>query len=111
MIHLQQIATPDFDIVAGLCYALARNFKSNIGKGMSFVPPVSFQGGVASNVGMRKALTDVLDLNGKQLVIPKHFASMGAIGAVLITMEQPQKMVPFMGLEGLQNYLETHNEV
>ena len=33
MIHLQQIATPDYDIVAGLCYALARNFKSNIGKG------------------------------------------------------------------------------
>jgi len=27
MIHLQQIATPDFDIVAGLCYALARSFK------------------------------------------------------------------------------------
>ena len=45
MIHLQQIATPDYDIVAGLCYALARNFKSNIGKGKTFVKPVSFQGG------------------------------------------------------------------
>jgi len=33
MIHLQQIATPDYEIVAGLCYALARNFKSNIAKG------------------------------------------------------------------------------
>jgi len=43
MIHLQQIATPDYDIVAGLCYALARNFKSNIGKGKIFVKPVSFQ--------------------------------------------------------------------
>jgi predicted CoA-substrate-specific enzyme activase len=43
MIHLQQIATPDYDIVAGLCYALARNFKSNIGKGKTFVKPVSFQ--------------------------------------------------------------------
>jgi activator of 2-hydroxyglutaryl-CoA dehydratase len=47
MIHLQQIATPDYDIVAGLCYALARNFKSNIAKGKAFVKPISFQGGVA----------------------------------------------------------------
>ncbi|MEK7678792.1 MAG: BadF/BadG/BcrA/BcrD ATPase family protein, partial [Deltaproteobacteria bacterium] len=28
MIHLQQAATADYDIVAGLCYAVARNFKS-----------------------------------------------------------------------------------
>ncbi|MGA1864912.1 MAG: BadF/BadG/BcrA/BcrD ATPase family protein, partial [bacterium] len=27
MIHLQQQATPDYDIVAGLCYAMARNVK------------------------------------------------------------------------------------
>jgi activator of 2-hydroxyglutaryl-CoA dehydratase len=33
MIHLQQIATPDYDIVAGLCYAMARNFKGSIAKG------------------------------------------------------------------------------
>jgi activator of 2-hydroxyglutaryl-CoA dehydratase len=33
MIHLQQIATPDFELVAGLCYALARNFKGSIAKG------------------------------------------------------------------------------
>ena len=35
MIHLQQEGTPVHDIVAGLCYAMARNFKSNIGKGKS----------------------------------------------------------------------------
>ena len=29
MIHLQQIATPVCDIVAGLCYAVARNFKTD----------------------------------------------------------------------------------
>ena len=55
MIHLQQGATPDYDIVAGLCYALARNFRSNIGKGKNFLHPISFQGGVAANSGMRKA--------------------------------------------------------
>ena len=30
MIHLQQRGTPVYDIVAGLCHAVARNFKSNI---------------------------------------------------------------------------------
>ncbi|MDY7032995.1 MAG: acyl-CoA dehydratase activase [Thermodesulfobacteriota bacterium] len=110
MIHLQQSATPDFDIVAGLCYALARNFKSNIGKGKTFVPPVSFQGGVAANVGMRKAFTDVLNFNGEELVIPKHFASMGAIGAVFITMEDPNTRVPFLGLKKLFTYMETHKD-
>ena len=87
MIHLQQGATPDYDIVAGLCYALARNFKSNIGKGKNFIRPVSFQGGVAANAGMRKAFFDVLELKEEELIIPKHFASMGAIGAAFLTME------------------------
>ncbi|MCK5553804.1 MAG: CoA activase, partial [Deltaproteobacteria bacterium] len=62
MIHLQQIATPDYDIVAGLCFALARNFKSNIASGRTFVKPVSFQGGVAANLGMRRAFLEVLEL-------------------------------------------------
>ena len=51
MIHLQQIATPDYDIVAGLCYAVARNFKATIGKGKEFKKPVAFQGGVAAMPG------------------------------------------------------------
>jgi len=33
MIHLQQIATPVEDIVAGLCFAVARNFKGSIARG------------------------------------------------------------------------------
>ena len=90
MIHLQQIATPDYDIVAGLCYALARNFKSNIGKGKTFVKPISFQGGVAANVGMRRAFLEVLELSEGELIIPKYFASMGAIGAILVTQESKE---------------------
>ena len=35
MIHLQQIATPVHDIVAGLCFAVARNFISSLGRGKS----------------------------------------------------------------------------
>ncbi len=111
MIHLQQIATPDYDIVAGLCYALARNFKSNIGKGKTFLKPVSFQGGVAANVGMRKAFQDVLELSDGELIIPKHFASMGAIGAILVSREShPAQKLGRLDLAPLRDYLLHHHE-
>jgi predicted CoA-substrate-specific enzyme activase len=84
MIHLQQIATPDYDIVAGLCYAVARNFKATIGKGKNFKRPVAFQGGVAANPAVRKAFKDVLELSDSEYVVPEHFASMGALGAVFL---------------------------
>ncbi len=109
MIHLQQIATPDYDIVAGLCYALARNFKSNIGKGRAFVKPISFQGGVAANAGMRRAFLDVLELEEKDLIIPKYFAFMGAFGAVLVGRDKGIER-PFQGLERLENHLACHQE-
>jgi len=110
MIHLQQIATPDYDIVAGLCYALARNFKSNIGKGKVFVKPIAFQGGVAANVGMRRAFRDVLELSDGELIIPAHYASMGAIGAVLVTQEDAAKKKGWIGLNRLDQYLLEHQE-
>ncbi len=110
MIHLQQIATPDYDIVAGLCYALARNFKSNIGKGKMFVKPISFQGGVAANAGMRKAFLDVLELSDGELIVPNHFASMGAIGAVLVALEDKKSKEEWLGLNRLNQYLQDHRE-
>ncbi|MFP4499256.1 MAG: acyl-CoA dehydratase activase, partial [Vulcanimicrobiota bacterium] len=55
MIHLQQEATPVYDIVAGLCFAVARNFVSSIARGKKFSTPVAFHGGVASNSGMIRA--------------------------------------------------------
>ena len=109
MIHLQQGATPDYDIVAGLCYALARNFKSNIGKGKNIIRPVAFQGGVAANAGMRKAFFDVLELKEGELIIPKHFASMGAIGAAFLTLEKPEKWKKFGGLDRLREYVSQPN--
>jgi predicted CoA-substrate-specific enzyme activase len=110
MIHLQQIATPDYDIVAGLCYALARNFKSNIGKGKKFVKPISFQGGVAANVGMRKAFLDVLELSDGELIVPNHFASMGAIGAILVSQQDAGSRREWNGLSRLNQYLKDHRE-
>ncbi|MHB8996544.1 MAG: acyl-CoA dehydratase activase [Armatimonadota bacterium] len=85
MIHLQQKATPLRDIVAGLCYALVRNFKSTVGSAAKIVPPVAFQGGVAANAGIVKAMGEVLEVDEGQLIIPEHFGCMGAYGAILST--------------------------
>ncbi len=79
MIHLQQIATPVADIAAGLCFAVARNFKGSIAKGRILEKPVSFQGGVAANKGMGRAFMEIFAID--DLFIPKEFALMGAIGA------------------------------
>ncbi len=111
MIHLQQIATPDYDIVAGLCYAMARNFKSNVGKGKDFAKPIILQGGVAANLGMRKAFREVLEVSDGELIIPTHFASMGAIGAIFVTIENKEsKHVNALNLAPLYQYLKEHQE-
>ncbi len=110
MIHLQQVATPDYDIVAGLCYAVARNFKATIGKGKEFITPVSFQGGVASNPAVRKAFKDVLELEDKDFVIPERFASMGALGTLLYAMEKQKGVGEFKGVGPLSDYLGSGRE-
>lgn len=108
MIHLQQEGTPVHDIVAGLCYAMARNFKSNIGKGKEFFRPIVFQGGVAANVGMVKAFEDVLELKPGELVIPKYFNVMGAIGTVFTLMDKGIHS-PFRGLKEVEEYLRSRS--
>jgi predicted CoA-substrate-specific enzyme activase len=108
MIHLQQEATPDYDIVAGLCFAMARNFKSNIAKGKQFKKPISFQGGVAFNKGMVRAFREVLELDEGELIIPEYSASMGAIGAALTAVAQGRGLSEPISLTGLRAYVNQH---
>ena len=84
MIHLQQVGTPVPDIVAGLCFAMVRNFNGQIIGGRNFGTPVSFQGGVAANKGIRRALLEVMQLKESELIIPEHFAILGALGATIV---------------------------
>ncbi len=109
MIHLQQIATPLHDIVAGLCFAVARNYKSTLGRGKKLEKPFIFQGGVAANTGMRRAITEVFNLKADELIIPEHFASMGAIGAVFYNMKHNRNTIPYRGISGLEKYLKKGN--
>ncbi len=106
MIHLQQIATPVHDIVAGLCFAVARNFISSMGKGKKFDFPVIFQGGVAANAGVVRAFRELLKASDDDLIIPKYYASMGAIGALYSAFStRNSEVTPFLGLEKLNEYL------
>jgi predicted CoA-substrate-specific enzyme activase len=103
MIHLQQIATPVEDIVAGLCFAVARNFKGSIARGRQIPPPVSFQGGVAANEGMRRAFREILCLD--ELFVPEEHVLMGAIGAALKGMESGRFHA--FDLSGLRDFVLT----
>ena len=106
MIHLQQIATPLHDIVAGLCFAVARNFKSTLGRGKKFEKPFIFQGGVAANVGMVRAFREIFELEDGELLIPEFHASMGALGAILhLLKNQNGQVAAFKGTKEIKNYL------
>lgn len=105
MIHHQQLATPLHDIVAGLCFALARNFRSNVARSKEIKKPVIFSGGVAANTGMIRAFREVLSLNENELIIPEHHASMGAIGAVMYAHSNKLEMNHFKGMTKLEEYL------
>jgi predicted CoA-substrate-specific enzyme activase len=84
MIHLQQQATPVSDIVAGLCFAFARNFSAVLARGKVLTLPVAFHGGVALNAGMVRAFREILELAPEQFLVPPHAATAGAVGAALL---------------------------
>ncbi|MGE5557591.1 MAG: acyl-CoA dehydratase activase [Bacillota bacterium] len=99
MIHKQQIGHPLADIAAGLCDALVRNYLNNVGKGKEILPQVVFQGGVAANLGIRRAFEKAL---GFPVTIPRHYDVMGALGAALLVREYfagAEKQTSFFGWE------------
>ncbi|MEA3297500.1 MAG: acyl-CoA dehydratase activase, partial [candidate division Zixibacteria bacterium] len=108
MIHLQQIATPDYDIVAGLCFAVARNFKSSIARGKSFERPIAFAGGVAANPGMVRAFTEILELPKGELIIPEHFNVIGALGAALLAQKK-QSVIEKFNPNQIELYLKSRD--
>jgi predicted CoA-substrate-specific enzyme activase len=78
MIHKQQMGHPLEGIVAGLCESLVKNYLNNVCRGKEILAPVVFQGGVAANRGIRKAMEAELDT---PVIVPEYFDVMGAIGA------------------------------
>ncbi|MFC2007094.1 acyl-CoA dehydratase activase [Chloroflexota bacterium] len=85
MIHKQQMGHRTEDILYGLCRSLVRNYLNNVGSGKDIQPPVVFQGGVAFNQGIMKALEEELK---EEVIVPKHHEIMGAIGAAMLAHEK-----------------------
>ncbi len=85
MVHKQQIGHQIEDILYGLCQALVRNYLNNVGLGKEIKPPVVFQGGVAFNRAIVKALEEELKT---EVIVPRHHEIMGAIGAALLVHEE-----------------------
>ncbi|MBA7621800.1 hypothetical protein ES703_29168 [subsurface metagenome] len=85
MVHKQQMGHRIEDILYGLCQALVRNYLNNVGLGKEIKPPIVFQGGVAFNQGIVRALQEELDT---EVIVPNHHEIMGAIGAALLVHEE-----------------------
>jgi len=84
MVHKQQMGHRIEDIIYGLCQALVRNYLSDVGSGKDIQPPIVFQGGVAFNRGIVRALREELNA---EIIVPPHHEVMGAIGAALLVRE------------------------
>jgi len=97
MIHLQQIATPLQDIVAGLCFAVARNFRGSIVRSRRLEPVVAFCGGVALNQGVVRAFKEVFGQD--DLLVPQNPALVAALGAALLAAEQNAPVLSRQQLE------------
>jgi predicted CoA-substrate-specific enzyme activase len=89
MVHKQQVGYSKEDIIRGLCNSLVRNFLNNVAKGKDIRPPIAFQGGVSANSGIVAAFKEQLKMD---VMVPKHYILMGAIGAALLAREFQEKM-------------------
>lgn len=96
MIHKAQVGYKIEDIIAGLCEALVRNYLNNVAKGKDIQNPIMFQGGVAANLGIKKAFEKALNTD---IIVPPYHNVMGAIGAALLLLEDEPKTTNFKGFE------------
>ncbi|MDO4487128.1 MAG: acyl-CoA dehydratase activase [Bacillota bacterium] len=96
IIHKQQTGASESALMAGLCRALAATYLSNVAKGKKIEPGICFQGGVASNKGMRKAFEELLQ---QPIIVPEHHKVMGALGAALLAKDKKQAKTNFKGFE------------
>jgi len=96
MIHQQQMGHSVEDIVGGLCDSLVKNYLNNVCRGKEILSPIIFQGGVAANPGIQKAIEKELETS---LIIPEHFDVMGAIGAAKLVKKSKPSRTQFRGFD------------
>lgn len=96
MIHKQQMGHSMEDIIAGLCDSLVKNYLNNVCRGKEILSPIVFQGGVAANLGIRRAFEKELEVS---LIVPDFFDVMGAIGAAKLVKKNRPTRTRFKGFE------------
>jgi len=88
MIQKQQAGYEIKDIIKGLCNNLVKNYIHNVAKGKDLESPFVLIGGVAANKGIVKAFERYLRA---EIIIPKYYNTMGAIGMALLVLKDKQK--------------------
>ncbi|HVI42378.1 MAG TPA: acyl-CoA dehydratase activase [Anaerovoracaceae bacterium] len=107
IIHKQQLGCTMEDIIGGMSRALVRNYMSNVAKGKEIMPKVCFQGGVAANKGIRRALEEALDC---EIIVPEYHKVMGAFGVAVLAqefIEEENEKTRFKGFEVGQDDIKT----
>ncbi|VVS91172.1 acyl-CoA dehydratase activase [Desulfoluna spongiiphila] len=102
------------NIIAGLHRSLAMNFYATLGINKKHLKtPIAFQGGVASNIGVKKSLEDLLcEARGEklELYVPMHHKVMGAIGMALFARDEVEERGAFRGIETIQGITSEFTE-
>jgi predicted CoA-substrate-specific enzyme activase len=80
MVSLRSEGMSGENILAGIHKAMAHRI-SIMGKSVGFKKEIVFTGGVARNVGMKKALEDEI---GLEILLPQEPQIMGALGAAIL---------------------------
>ena len=81
MIHRMQEGLPTADILLGLCFALVRNFKSQILQNRKPRLPVYLAGGTMKNEGVLRAIRELFSLQEEDMIRDENSAFLGALGA------------------------------
>lgn len=87
MINHMQSGRSTEDILLGLSYAFARNFRSNTLKNRSPKTPVLLTGGVMKNMGIITAIKHEFHLDNSDIILFKEPDTISAIGAALLAKE------------------------
>ncbi len=90
MIHAQQKGYAPSEVLAGLCNAVARNFKMAVVRSHAVEGPVVFIGGLAANAAVVRGMRAAFDLDEQQLTVPPHYTHILAVGAAVTARKTAQ---------------------
>jgi len=88
MVSLRAEGTSGEDMLAGIHKAMAHRI-AIMGRSVGFKKEVVFTGGVAKNVGMKKALEDEI---GLEIIVPQEPQIIGALGAAILAKAELEKL-------------------